>query len=112
MIVEGNKKIAHKTVELLDNQFKRARYIARDGITPPTKCIWTRFFRKHFDVPYSEIRGVEDEMAEILKGIKEAKKRNVTHRNDAKSVNSKASKNDITIQSDKNSELKLKFSLK
>lgn len=48
--------------------------MAKDGITPPTKGVRTRFFRKDFDVPRTEIREVEDEMVKILNEIKENKK--------------------------------------
>jgi len=73
--VPNNAKIAHKTPEVISEKFKKGRYIARDGISPPTKCIRTRFFRKQFNVPYREIQEVEDEMAEILQEIKDQKKR-------------------------------------
>lgn len=91
-------------MEYIDEDIKKVRYIARDGITPPTKCIRTRFFRKHFDVPYEEIRKVEDEMNEILKEIKEAKKR-------SKNVEkvSKTSRGSITIKDQGSNSLKLKL---
>ena len=69
--VPGHQKIAHRTFEYMDDNYVKIKYIARDGLTPPTKCIRTRFFRKHFDVPFEEIREVEDEMVKILKGIKD-----------------------------------------
>lgn len=63
------------------NEYK-VRYLARDGLTPPTKDIRNRFFRKEFPVERSEIREVEQEMVSILKEMKdknEDSKKNVSH---------------------------------
>ena len=52
----------------------RVVYLARDGLTVPTKSIRTRFFRKDFDVPINKIREIEEEMSQILDEIKKNKR--------------------------------------
>ena len=66
------EKVAKKSNNT--DQMGRGSYEARDGLTPPTKCIRTRFFRKDFPVPPNRVREVEEEMSRILDDIKKNKR--------------------------------------
>lgn len=68
------EEIGKKIVETKDQCRPQVKYLARDGLTPPTKSIRTRFFRKDFNVSPEKIREVEDEMFDILNEIKDNKK--------------------------------------
>ena len=63
-----------RKVEDLEDGTTAVIYEARDGLTPPTKCIRSRYFRKKFDVPYKKVREIEEEMTKILDEIKKNKK--------------------------------------
>ena len=73
--VPKHEKVAKKVMQSSDpSQPPKPVYLARDGLTPPTKCIRSRYFRKDFPVPQKEIRKVEDKMSIILDEIKKNKK--------------------------------------
>lgn len=107
-LVHGNEKIAHKTTDILTNDTDKdlaiTKYIARDGLTPASKCIRTRFFRKHFDVPFEEIRDIEDEMADILNKIKQQKKEKGGKRSTSKKSQDQNPEEDIEAGSEINEE--------
>ena len=63
--------IAKKDILLTRNNDEKVKYLARDGLTPPTKDIRNRFFRKEFPVVPKEIREVEKEMINILKDMRD-----------------------------------------
>ena len=73
--VPKSEKIAKKVMQSNDPaQPPKPVYLARDGLTPPTKCIRSRYFRKDFPVPPKEVRKVEEKMSLILDEIKKNKK--------------------------------------
>ena len=63
--------LAKKTVLETKNKDQKIKYLARDGLTAPTKDIRNRFFRKDFNVDKKEIREVEKEMINILKEMRD-----------------------------------------
>ncbi len=82
---ENFKDLAKKVVTKSERGDHTVKYLARNGLTPPTKDIRNRFFRKEFPVPKEEISKIEKEMVKVLKEMKEKK-------DDTKSVKSKSKK--------------------
>lgn len=66
--------LAAKTVEVSEKGARTVRYLARDGLTPPTVDVRNRFFRRGFPVAPERVGQVEREMVAILKECREKKK--------------------------------------
>lgn len=71
--VPNYQKVAKKVVEQVNEMQTKTKYYARDGLTPPTKCIRTRYFRKSLNIPPGKMSEIEEEMCEILEEIKKNK---------------------------------------
>ena len=65
--VPNYSQIAQKSVDNSSEGIKRARYHAINGVTPPTKDIYNRFYRKDFPIPKNKIQEIESEMIDLLK---------------------------------------------
>ena len=60
-------QFAAKVIEEDIKGNKKLNYLAKSGLTAPTKNIRSRFFRKNFPVSRDEVREVEREIMDILK---------------------------------------------
>lgn len=72
-IIKNNPNIM-KISEKNERGRKKAKYLHKDGLTPPTKGVREKYFRKDIAIPTADVKNIESQMIENLKDIKIDKK--------------------------------------
>jgi len=81
--LKKSRKIAKKIISKDPYRNHTAqRYLARDGLTSPTKCIRTRFFRKKIYYDTQDAREVEKSFQSINQELTKSKKDNQSKQQD------------------------------